>query len=1022
MLKNVIRALLLAVMCMMGPTLWAQAQDVQGTVTDTDGRAIPGVTILVKGTSNGTIANADGYYRLNVNPSADILVFSFIGMKTQEISVANQSVINVQLQDDLMGLDEVVVIGYGTARKKDLTGSVSSIRLENSPAANIPNVNSLEAMKGKAAGLNIGNVTSAGGQPSLEVRGQNSLSAGNTPLLVVDGLIYEGSFSTINPNDIASIDILKDASAAAVYGSRAANGVVIISTKRGKSEKPQVNVSTYYGIQDWTNEPDMMNAEQALKYRQDVYKAGGATGGDLDLNRILNQKEYQAYQEGHSIDWFDEVTRQASIKSAQVSISGATDKVNYYVSANTLDQTGIVKGDDFDKKSVLMKLDTDITSWLKIGTSLNLDIRDYSGKEANLYTATYISPFGYKNVTEPGFEHWLERYPGSVTTWSNPLLGIDNYDLDKRYTYRGTAFAEIQIPWIKGLQYRFNYSAHRYHREDEGFVDEKYYVNTLKIEELNNPGKYLKDANGYKNNSTEDSYLYNNIISYNKTFLEDHFVSATLMNERQERVNRYANLSASDFQEVGSTALGVHALELGNNEKRSVNTGYSKLTQLAYLFRANYNYKSKYHGTFSFRRDGYSGFAEGNKYGNFKAFGLGWTVTEESFVKDNVSFLNYLKLRFSYGENGNPSIGSYGTLPSVGNSSYVFGSETVNTNYQSTLSNKGLQWEKTNATNIGLDFSVLNERLSGSVELYNSKTTNLLMTRRLPIMTGYGSILANIGEINNKGIEVNLSTVNIKNSNFSWSTDFIFWKNKNKIVHLYGIDADGDGKEDDDVGNRWFIGKSLGAIYDYTFDGIVQAEDTEYQQKYSASPGDVKFKDISGPDGVPDGKITSDDRSVIGYSKPNFTLNVANTLTYKNFNLYFNFNYVDDGNSHYLAGNTKGLMGALVPNASKWLNQPYWTPERQSNKFPRPNYSNTYGYGFYQSHSFVRLQDLTLGYTFKKQLIEKAKIENLKVYVSGKNLLTFSDWIGWDPESATQIGEYSLPGLRMFTVGLDITF
>ncbi len=1022
MAKVLFKAFMLTLLLMIGSTVMGQSRSIKGTVTDMEGESIPGVTILIKGTTSGTITDLDGNYNLDVSSSSDVLVFSFIGMKTQEVSVGNKNVINIQLEGDNIGLDELVVVGYGTARKKDLTGSVSSIRLEDSPTANIPNVNTLEAMKGKVAGLNIGNVTSAGGQPSLEVRGQNSIRAGNAPLLVVDGLIYEGGFSSINSNDIASIDILKDASAAAVYGSRAANGVVIISTKRGKTDKPQINVNTYYGLQNWTNKPDMMGPEEALQFRIDVKKAGGATGSDLDLNQILNQKELEAYQNNHFVDWFDEATRQASIKSVQLSISGATEKVNYYVSGNALGQTGIVKGDDFEKKSVLMKLDTDITDWLKVGTSLNVDIRDYSGNEANLYTATYMSPFGYTHVTEPGFEHWLERYPGSVTTWHNPLLAIDNYNLDKRYTYRGTAFAEVKIPWIKGLQYRFNYSAHRYHRENEGFTDEKYYVNTLKVEELANPGKYLKDANGYKNNSTQDSYLFNNILSYNKTFLEDHYISATLMSERQQMVSKHSNLSASDFQEVGSTALGIHALELGNNEKRSIDTGYSKLTQLAYLFRLNYNYRDRYNASFSYRRDGYSGFASGNKFGDFKAFGFGWTLTEESFMQDRADFLNFLKLRVSYGENGNPSIGSYGTLPSIGNSSYVFGDETVNTTYQSTLANKNLKWEQTGATNIGVDFSILKERISGSVELYNSKTTNLLMTRRLPIMTGYGNILANIGEINNKGIEVNLNTVNIRTRDFSWETDFIFWKNKNKIVSLYGIDADGDGVEDDDIGNRWFIGKSLGAIYDYTVDGIVQTGDTEYQQKYGVSAGDLKIVDLSGPEGVPDGKIDEHDKSVIGYSKPNFTLNIANTLTYKNFNLYFNVNYVNGSNNHYIAGNQKGLMGALVPEVSKWLNLPYWTPERPSNIYPRPNYNNPYGYGFYQSHSFVRLQDVTLGYTFDKKLIEKANITNLNVYVSGKNLLTFSDWIGWDPESATQIGEYSLPGLRMFTFGLNVTF
>ena len=397
---------------------------------------------------------------------------------------------------------------------------------------------------------------------------------------------------------------------------------------------------------------------------------------------------------------------------------------------------------------------------------------------------------------------------------------------------------------------------------------------------------------------------------------------------------------------------------------------------------------------------------------------LAWTVSEESFMKE-LDNLSYLKLRLSYGENGNPSIDRYSTFPKVGSGSYIFGQTLQNTLYQSSLANKSLGWERTKAFNIGLDFGVLNDRLTGNIEYYNSKTNDLLVERRLPSTSGYGKILDNMGEVANWGVELGLHSRNIETKNFQWNTNFTFWLNRNTINSLYGIDGDNDGVEDDDLSNGWFIGKSLGAVYHYTTDGVVQESDTEYMEKYNMAAGDMKIVDLN-----KDGKIDSDDKSIIGYTKPNFNMNMSNTLTYRNMQLYFSLDYIAGGgnNNYYISENKKGFNTGQMP-AANWIDVEYWTPETPSNISPRADYNNkAYDLQFHQSRSFVRLQDVTFSYLFDKKLLDKSNFfTNAKVFVSGKNLLTFTGWRGLDPEAGQRIGEGS-PSFKTFSVGLNVSF
>ncbi len=1028
MKKNLI--LILLVLC-TSLISRAQQKTITGQVLDDVGASVIGVAVVEKGTTNGTVTNVNGNYSITLSASDATLQFSFIGMKTQELAVGNLTELNVTMETDVIGLEEVVAIGYGTATKKDLTGSVSSVKVENSPIASLPNINVLQSLQGSTPGVNVGAVSSAGGNPSLLVRGLNSISGSNSPLIVLDGVIYNGSLSEISNDDISSFDILKDASAAAIYGSRSSNGVIIITTKRGKSDKPVISFNTYLGVQSWSRVPEMKMGEEFIEWRK--YNLGLTGVEDLSIENVLGEKELEAYKAGHQMDWFDEVKQFAPIQNYQTSISGSTDKVNYYVSGSYMNQKGVLDDDNFKKFSVTAKIENDITDWLSYGVNMYFNTRDYTGKPPQMYMATWYTPYSYKWVD--GYDNVLQRFPTSGFLynpyWGQPQFGEAGYyddDLDKHWSARGTGFVNVKIPYVKGLSYRLNITGNKSVSQTGFFHHEMGEVNTWIPAEIENPSKFLNKAYGWKQQGVGSSWLIDNLINYKKSF-GDHSVDALLGYTRDYSVSESVRFGSSDFSGAGTSVLGYNGIYLGNSQNRNGSTPYSEFSNIGYIGRLNYSYLGKYHLTANFRRDGYSAFAEGHKFGNFPGASAAWTISEERFMKEALPKLDYLKLRASYGKNGNQGISPYQTMANVGTGTTIFGSQSFTYSYPSSLSNQALTWETTTALNFGINYAFLNNRISGDIDIYSSKTTDQLLTRMLPIMTGYSSVRTNIGQVDNKGFELSLKTINIQKKDFKWETGINFWLNRNKLVSLTGLDADGDGVEDDDIGSRWFIGKSLGAIYDFTVDGIVQTEDAEYIKTYGISPGDLKIADIDGYDeegnltGKADGKITSADRSVIGYSMPNYNANISNTFTYKNLQLYFDINIITGGgkDNYYMAGNKNAYL-ALIPTTGNWIaGREYWTPQQQSNEVPRPNYSNPFGYGFYQTRSFARLQDLTFSYSFDKNIKEALNVRDLKVFVSGKNLFTLTDWIGLDPENAGQIGS-SNPVIRTVSVGANLSF
>lgn len=991
---------------------------VTGTIVDSSGMPIIGANILVKGTNSGTITDMNGNFSLEVDKNATLVV-SYIGFADQEIKVGNQTSLSIVLKEDVAALDEVIVIGYGTTKRKDFTGSVSSVKLEDSPIALSPNLNALESLKGNVSGLDIGATNSAGGQPSMQMRGQKSISGSNDPLIVVDGVIFMGSINDINPNDIASFDVLKDATSAAAYGSRSANGVIIITTKKGKVGKPTITFNATGSMQTWQRRPEIMNGEQWLESVM-------ARNNSTDLT-WLQPQELANMEAGRETDWLDVATRTGWVQDYQVSVSGAGEKMNYYLSAAYSDNKGVVVGDDYNRITALAKISTDITSWLQIGIDAAFTKSDYSGAGANLQMATRVSPYGVLYRDEE--QKLLERYP-QTQSMINPLWDTDKSirdNRDIRNNFRANAYAVVKFPWIEGLSYRFNYAGNLSKNESGNFYYEGYYIKegSYDDESRYSPSalqNLLANANGSINNNTTDSWVVDNILNYKNTFGK-HTIDLTAVATRDRKHYKEIVTTGSDFSANGNTTLGLNGLHKATVQK--VNLNYNLRTNIGYLGRASYSFNDRYFLTGSYRRDGASVFGLNQKWGDFFAFGAAWRITQEKFMKPTASFLNDLKLKLSWGKNGNQGLDPYGTLSTVNNGSsggtrYEFGDSKILYGLtQATLGNADLGWETTESWNTGFESVWLNNRLFVDLDVYFSKTTDQIFTRDIPVMTGFKQIKSSMGQVNNRGIELSVRSVNIDTQDWHWTTGVTFWLNRNKLVHLYGEDLDGDGREDDDISNSRFIGKPLGAIYGYQQDGIVQETDIEYMEANAATPGAPKYKDLDG-----DGIITSDDRTILGYSTPNFKLNMSNTITYKNWDLYFMLTGTFGGGGYYLKSNKM----AYLTNGSGLFNSngiyiPWWTPENKSNVYPSATFSDDGGrFLGLQNRAFVRLQDLTLSYTFREPWVKKMNIQNLKVFFTAKNLFTITNWEGGDPEVGVTVGENTYPVLTSFSLGANVSF
>jgi len=981
---------------------------VSGTVTDQSGQPLPGVTVLIKGTTQGTVTNTDGNYSLSNIPEDATLVYSFVGMRTQEVVVGGQISINIVMEQETIGIEEVVAIGYGTISKKDLTGSVSSVRFEDQILN--ANINVMQAMQGYLPGLNIGAVTESGEDPSLLIRGTTSLSTGQSPLIVVDGVIYNGSISDISTSDIERIDVLKDASSAAIFGSRSANGVIIITTKQGKSEKPVFDFNTYHGAQVIANKYNVCNANEYIKLILDYRSANGMEADINNMEAYLDPLEGENYRNGTENDWGELMTQAGPISQYDLSVSGSTARTNYYLSGSFTDQEGAVMGDDFTHTSLRANFSNDISNWLTIGMNAMYSNKDYSGVALPYSSWSLLSsPLGtiYDETGD------LVFYPHNKTMFPNPLLNQRVKDSEVSNNLFSVLYADIKIPKIEGLKYHFDYSDNLRFEKHHQFWG----TNTVS-------GYQAPNGHVTRINSENRSWLINNILSYSRQ-IKKHQVEATIVYSREGYVGESSNLTAKNFS---SEVLEWNAIELAGY--LAVNTNASENNTEAFMSRFLYNYDNKYYLTATFRRDGFSGFPAGGKYANFPSASLGWVISEEDFTK-SLNWINFLKLRLSYGVNGNQALGAYSSLSKMELNNYVYDKSSVVAIYSGSMGNNDLTWEKTKSWNFGIDFSVLNNRLSGEINVYKSNTTDQLVERSLPSMTGYNNVWTNLGEVQNKGIEVELNSIILSTSGFIWKSHLSFSLNRNKIVHLYGTDTDGDGKEDDDIGNSWFIGKSIGAIYNYKTDGIYQIDD-DIPDGFVA--GKFRPVDVDGS-----GELDENDRTVIGCTEPNFRVGFYNEMKYKNISLSFMINSIQGGgkNNYYLSDSRSNRVIEHIHSGASAIKRDYWTLENPTNEYPGLYYGGEkYQPAVLEDRSFVRLQDITLAYGFSKTVLNKLGVNNLKIYLSGKNLLTltkkykekvlreegyFTNFTGMDPEAGTNL-LMGTPVMRTYIIGLNINF
>lgn len=973
-------------------------QPVTGRVISGDS-AVADATVQVKGTTNATETNAAGNFTINAAVGAT-LVISHIGYITQEVKVPSGGTINnIQLAPSVtQSLNEVVVVGYGTQKRSDVTGSVASV--PKSRLTDIPVTNVMQAIEGSVAGVNVSTTSQVPGRTAnVQIRGINSIGASNAPLIVVDGvpLAPDASTNDINSNDIASMEILKDASAVAIYGVRGSNGVILITTKRGTTGKPIIRYNVYTGFENIINSLHPSSPERYVQKWADYRTQNGLN----DTSILPNLYERNNYYAGKTTDWVKEVTQQGMITDHNLSISGGSKDAKYYVSGEYLKEKGAVKGYQYQRINLRSNIDVNITDWLSAGTSFFFNNNNADGGRANFYLTMSMSPYGQLYDASGNYTIY-PMYPELL--YLNPLLGLTTNRIDRNNNLTGTGYAEIKPAFIPGLKYRMNASY--------SLVTSR--TGSYEGRSINN---LLGTANVF--NSESKYWIIENILSYTRDW-QKHHIDFTGLYSAQSKIYYNSNASATGFI---NDQLSFY--NLGAGATQSAGSYQDRKTNLSQMGRINYSYANTYLLTLTARRDGASMFgANTTKYGVFPSVALGWNIHNESFM-NSITAINNLKLRASYGKTGNEAIPINGTATLAGTVRFPFNGVSTIGVLASNLGNANLHWEETKGWNIGVDFSLLKSRLSGTIDVFNTTTSDIILKRNLPIITGYSSILDNLGKTKNKGIEVTLNSVNVASSAFRWETSLNISSYKNTIVSLYGNIDPTTGQEVSDIGQGLFIGQPRYVIYDYTLEGVWQKGEDPSSVDPAAKPGFLKFKDISGPNGKPDGKIDSYDKSILGSRLPKWSGGLTNTFHYKNFHLNI---FIQTSQ-----GALRNNVNLTFADEAGRMNIPaeidYWTADHPINDRPSLSaqaVSGTRGYGYPKDASYTRIKDVTLSYTLPQSILDKIKLGSLTIYASGRNLHTFTQWQGWDPEqdftfrgSGDWVNNY--PPVRSIVFGANIT-
>lgn len=1005
--KLLSKVLLSGIMLLLSIQIFAQDRMVSGKVTSSeDGLGVPGVSIAVKGTTRGTSTDADGNYKISVSGSA-VLTITSVGYLSQDLSVGNRAQIDVSLVTDTKSLKEVVVVGYGTQKKSQMTGAISSVNAKQ--IQELPITNARQALQGRAAGVDVvqpGSKPGAG--PQIRIRGRRSFNASNDPLYVVDGIPLSSGIDDINPNDIVSMEVLKDASATAIYGARGANGVVLISTKRGKAGATVVSVDSYYGLNQELGKIGVMNGEQFAEYKRESRRAVGqypiGFSTPADDARIFEPRELASIAAGRSTDYVDGLLRPGAIQSHQVGVSGGSEKTTFNISANFFQDIGVVKVQDFSRYTFRVNLDHQINKKVKIGLSTLIVNSIRNGENLNILGgAMQENPLG-EPYDENGNLAFLPTNDGLRTNPLAELVPGVNVDENKRYRTFNSLYGEWDI--AKGLKYRVNFGPDLTVGRAGRFIGA--FTN-------NNRG-------GNASGSINEQFLFNwtleNIVTYNKKFKDVHNLNLTGLQSIQRDRDERSSISV-----IGIPAETASYHRLGDaNQITGANTDLIEWTLLSYMGRINYDYKEKYLVTATVRMDGSSRFGANTKFGVFPSFALGWNLHEEPFIKNNTS-IDQLKLRASWGAIGNQAITPYQTQALLGRTAYAWDNTAAFGYRPNTIGNPDLRWETSTTSNAGLDFSFFRGKVSGSAEYYVTNTTNLLAPQPLPTSIGFGGFTTNIGETQNTGIELTLSTVNVDRGDFQWTSDLIFNRNTESIVSL------ANGKVDD-IGAGRFIGQPLSVFFDYKKIGIWQSNEADAAKAFGDKVGQIKVEDFNG-----DGKINADDRQILGSAVPAFTAGLTNRFNYKGFDLSF---FVFARVGQLIRSRFHDQVNQLAGRYNN-LNLNYWTPTNPTNEFPQPVVTQEFPkYGSsltYFDGSFFKIRNINIGYNLPDNVAKKLKMQSVRVFASIQQPLILAEYRqkykGIDPETFVD-GEQGVgggevntnvsPATSITTFGLNLKF
>ncbi len=980
-----------------------QQVQVTGTVTSAStGESLPGANIVIRGTDVGTVTDMAGRYSISVPDQDAVLVFSYVGYVSQEVTVGNQTIINILLAEDISALDEVIVVGYGRQKKSDITGSIVSVTEE--ALREVPTASLNLSLQGRAAGVDIQRTgTRPGAGTQIRIRGARSLGATNDPLIVVDGIPYEGSINDLNPADITSVEILKDASATAIYGSRGSNGVILISTRRGQVGQAQLTLDYYYGITDIIKKYEVYDDDEFIRLR---------LLSKYDASQPWLPVEQESIDLGRSTNWQDLMYKNGFVTSANIGVSGGTEDVTYSVAGGHYKETTVLPGQAFTRYSLRATLDQKIGKRVLFGLNTMNTLGYTDGEWASpMFWLIAMSPLCVAYDDDGN----LVQQPAYPREDAYSPLTINNTELWKQQRRRlrtfNSFYGEIKI--FEGLKYRLNAGL--------DFRTDKY-------------GHYFGSdtpfQNGGPNAATIDngeawSYTFENLLIYEKTFAEKHNLNVTGLFSVQETESSNTAISLSN---IAADYIQYYDPSLADDFVPNDNSGYTRWGILSYMARVFYNYDNRYLLTLTGRADGSSRLAEGNKWHYYPALGLGWNIHNESFMQ-GANFLSNLKVRFGYGQVSNTAIPPYRTLGGLSRTPYSFGPTGIYGYLVNSLPNETLGWEYTTTTNLGLDFGFLANRVSGNVDLYKQKTSDLLLAKTLPQTSGVeGSYLENIGETENRGVEVTL-TANILSSmrGLNWAVDVNWYLNREKIVALQ------DTSVKRDIGNGWFVDHPIDVVYDYKKIGIWQTDEQMDALMMGFFPGQIKLEDIN-----EDGRITEEDRLVLGHYEPKWIGGMTNRFNFRGFDasvvLYLRVggklvSTLHQPNSflNTLQGRRSGIKvdfwydNYVDPRTGDTLSNPTNAYPKPDVTYQNPYYGSTLGYF---DATYLKIRSINLGWTLPQKWTSRVNINSLRVYVTAQNPFRalFSPYVdagGLDPEPTGRGGSDTQGLGNRLTVGAN---